>query len=117
MTKATVLKAAAAAPIGEQRARANTQTPGQTEASAGLWESGDGIRTGIWEASPGTFEGRRDGYDEIVVIVDGKATITEPDGTSFDIEAGDVLVTPAGWTGTWAVQEKIRKVYFIANKS
>lgn len=116
MISAVKLQDAAHAPIGEHAPRPNTQTPGQTQASASLWDGKAGVRTGIWEATAGTFEGTRDGFDEIVVIVDGSATITEPDGTVIEIAAGDVLVTPAGWVGTWTVHEKIRKVYFIATK-
>lgn len=97
---------------GTHAAKATSTTPGQTEVSLRVWE-GDGVITGIWEVTPGTFTSTRDGYNEICQILSGTATITEIDGTSFDIGPGSLFVTPAGWQGSWTVHETMRKMWVV----
>ena len=111
-TASAVLKDALTAQIGAFAPKPTSTSDGQVEASSSLWKSGDTKSdAGIWEASPGTFTARRDGYHEICQILSGRATI-EPTGEEpFDIAAGDTFVTPSGWTGTWHVHETMRKVY------
>ena len=91
-----------------------TSSTGQTETSVTLWKSVDeAVELGVWECSPGTFTARRDGYDEVAQILFGAATVTTTDGHTVELGPGSVLVTPAGWTGTWTVHELIRKTYII----
>ena len=116
MVKATVMSDATAAYAGESILKAASVTPGQREVSLRVWE-GEGIRTGIWEVSPGTFNSTRDGYDEICQILSGSATITEANGNSFDVAAGSLFVTPAGWEGSWTVHETLRKMWVVHNIS
>ena len=99
---------------GEHVAKATSVTPGQTEVSLRAWE-GQGIRTGIWEVTPGTFSSTREGYDEICQILSGTATITEVGGTTFEIGPGSLFVTPAGWEGSWTVHETLRKMWVVAD--
>jgi len=112
MVKATVMSDAATANPGEHSPKATSVTPGQTEVSLRLWAR-DGLKTGIWEVTPGTFKSTRPGYDEICQILSGTATITEPDGTSFDIGPGSLFVTPAGWEGSWTIHETLRKMWVV----
>ena len=91
----------------------HTTTPGQTEVSLKVWEA-DGARTGVWEATPGTFTSTREGFNEVCVILSGTATITDESG-SFDIGPGSLFVTPEGWRGSWTVHETLRKVGFGQN--
>ena len=112
MVNATVMSDATTVSPGTSTPKATSTTPGQTEVSLRLWE-GKGIRTGIWEVSPGTFNSTRDGYNEICQILSGSATITEADGNSFDVAAGSLFVTPAGWEGTWTVHETLRKMWVV----
>ncbi|MFE3281374.1 cupin domain-containing protein [Nocardia sp. NPDC059239] len=111
-TTATIVSDATTVDPGEAVLKPNSSTPGQTEVSLPVWE-GEGIRAGIWEVSPGTFKSKRDGYDELCQILSGSATITEANGNSFDVAAGSFFVTPAGWEGSWAVHETLRKVWVI----
>lgn len=91
-----------------------TSLDGQTESSATLWESEDGLlETGVWECTPGTFTAFRDGYDEIAHIVSGSATVESNDGAIVQLAPGSTLITPAGWKGTWIVHDTVRKVYVI----
>jgi uncharacterized cupin superfamily protein len=113
MVKATVLNEVQTADLGEHVLKATSSTPGQTEVSFTVWE-GDGARTGVWEATPGTFTSTREGFNEVCVILSGAATISDENGT-FDIGPGSLFVTPAGWRGSWTVHETLRKVGFVQN--
>lgn len=114
MVKATVMNDATTADPGEHQPKETSTTPGQTEVSYRLWARGD-LRTGIWEVTPGEFKSTRPGYDEICQILSGSGTITEPDGSSFEIGPGTLFVTPAGWEGHWAIRETVRKMWVVKN--
>jgi uncharacterized cupin superfamily protein len=109
MVKATILNAATQN-LGQHVPKAVSTTPGQTEVSFRPWEA-DGMKTGIWEVTPGTFTSSRPGYHEVCQILSGTATITEPDGQSFELGPGSLFVTPEGWEGTWTVHTTLRKVW------
>ncbi len=112
MIEAVVVADATSAPLGSHLSKASSTTPGQTEASAQTWAA-DGIRSGIWEVAPGTFSSTRDGYHEVCQILSGRATIEEPGGRTFDIAAGSLFITPAGWKGTWTIHETLRKSWSV----
>lgn len=91
-----------------------TSRDGQLESSLELWTSADGaVETGVWECSPGTFDASRNGYDEVCVIVAGRATVTDSDGIVSELGPDTVFVTPNGWSGVWVIHETLRKVYVI----
>lgn len=100
--------------LGAPLIKETSVTPGQTEASARLWGR-DGEATGIWEVTPGEFKSTRPGFDEVCYILSGTGTITEPDGTSFELHPGTLFVTPAGWEGSWTIRETLRKVWFTSH--
>ncbi|WP_040701669.1 cupin domain-containing protein [Nocardia vinacea] len=116
MGKATVMSNATTENPGNHIPKATSTTPGQTEASLRLWD-GNGLRTGIWEVTPGTFTSTRDGCNEICQILSGTATITESNGNSFDIGPGSLFVTPAGWEGTWTIHTPLRKMWVVQDLS
>lgn len=113
MTKAIVVSDARTSAAGEHRPKVTAKLPGQTESSLTVWESAEGIRSGVWEVTPGVFDSTRPEYHEMCQIVSGRATITEPDGTVFEIGPGSLFITPEGWTGTWEVHETLRKVWVV----
>ena len=78
----------------------------------GLW-AWEGLKTGIWEVTLGTFKSTRPGYDGICQILSRTAAIIEPDASSFDIGPGSLFVTPAGWEGNWTVRETLRKKWVV----
>jgi|SRR5690554_5865800 len=90
-----------------------------TEASEELWkDTGAGnVSTGIWEATPGRFSARRDGFHEICYLISGRATLTTDEGEAVEVGTGDLFVTPAGWVGTWEVHETVRKAYVIVGSA
>lgn len=114
MIRATILNAEElkALNVGKHQPKTGSETEGQTAASTKVWQAGE-LQAGTWEVSPGTFPGTRDGFHEIAQILEGRATITEPDGTATEIGPGSLFVTPAGWKGSWTVHETLRKVWVV----
>jgi hypothetical protein len=57
----------------------------------------------------------RVGYSEYeyCLMLEGRILIRADDGTETLVSAGDSFVIPAGFSGTWQVLEKARKVYVI----
>jgi uncharacterized cupin superfamily protein len=97
--------------LGEWSPKPTAMTEGVMERSVAIWEV-RGIEVGLWECTPGSFSARRDGFTESCVLLAGHVTLEDAAG-SIDYRAGDVLVTPQGWVGTWHVHETVRKVYVI----
>jgi uncharacterized cupin superfamily protein len=67
---------------------------------------------GIWEVTPGVFPAHKDDVCELMQFVSGRGTITDSTGVT-EIRPGVVMFTPDGWTGTWDVQETVRKTYAL----
>lgn len=106
------LHAATTADLGEWEAKPTTTTPGQQERAVTLWTSADGrSEAGIWEATPGEFPSTRVGFAEVCQVLAGRVTIDSTDGASTELVAGDLFVTPEGWSGTWRVHETLRKAW------
>jgi len=100
--------------LGEFRLKPTRISEDQMEASRTLWVSPDGTVTiGVWECRPGRFTATRDGYSEVAHIIAGTFSITNPDGSVSHHGPGDLIVTNAGWRGTWDVAETVRKVWVI----
>jgi len=77
-----------------------------------LHTSADGsIEVGIWECSPGGWSIEDRSNTETVMILSGRATITDVDGTRHVLAPGTSLTLPLGWSGRWDIHETIRKVY------
>jgi uncharacterized protein len=106
------LTSPATADLGAAAAKPTALTPGLMEAATSLWEQqGRGVDVGVWECTPGVFTARRDGYTEVCQLLSGRVTITVDGGEPVTLTAGDTLVMPSGWVGTWDVHETVRKVY------
>ncbi|WP_111721072.1 cupin domain-containing protein [Homoserinimonas sp. OAct 916] len=113
-TPEAIIQAEANVDLGEFKTKPGALTEGVVERSASIWKN-EKIDTGDWEASPGSFPGKRDGYSEVAFITAGRATIEVEGQESRELVAGDVFVTPSGWAGVWHVHEPIRKHYVIIN--
>jgi uncharacterized cupin superfamily protein len=106
------LQGAQTVDLGQAIPRKNSETDGQVEWVSELWESPTGVaRTGIWQASPGSFRGARVDALEVCYIISGSATIVSDDGQETRVEPGSLFALPIGWTGTWHVHSTIRKAY------
>lgn len=106
------LQSANTSVLGQRLPKPTTQTPGQMESETELWRE-FGHESGVWECTPGTFRATRDGYTELCQFILGVATVTGDDGTTQTFRAGDTLITPSGWSGTWEITETVRKMYVI----
>ena len=113
MTRAIVVSDVTTTDAGDHKAKATAELDGQTESSRTVWESAEGIRSGVWEVTPGSFRSTRPQYHEMCQIVSGSATIEEEDGTTFEVQAGSLFITPEGWTGRWTVHETLRKAWVV----
>ena len=76
-----------------------------------LWEDGD-ASAGIWECEPGPSRWLLETH-EVIHLVAGRMTVQPDGGAAVEMSAGDVAVFPKGWSGTWEIHEKLRKVYAI----
>ena len=50
---------------------------------------------------------------EFCHFIKGRCTFTPDGGEPMVIEAGDALMLPANSTGTWDIQETVRKTYVL----
>lgn len=72
------------------------------------------LSSGVWEATAGAFRSHCAGYTEFCHIVDGSCRVVDPDGTVHHLATGDSFVLPDGFNGHWEVDERVKKVFFIA---
>ena len=73
------------------------------------------IRTGIWEATPGTTQSIKGETFEFCHILSGRVRITEKDGEIHEFTTGDNFVMKPGFVGTWQTIETVRKIWVIAS--
>ena len=87
---------------------------GEPQTAGRVFYEGNGVQVGLWECTPGgwTIENRPD--HETVQILSGRARLTNADGSSVELTAGDVLTLPKGWSGRWDILETVRKLFVIA---
>jgi uncharacterized cupin superfamily protein len=75
--------------------------------------SGDGSFTfGLWEREPDTWSFERP-YDEVAMVLSGRADIETADGRMLSLGPGAILVTPVGSKGTWTIHETLLKCFAI----
>lgn len=69
------------------------------------------VDLGFWECSPGRFRTSRDGVHEVVLILEGSATLIGDDGERLEHAKGDLVLLPNGWSGVWEIHEHFKKLY------
>jgi uncharacterized cupin superfamily protein len=75
--------------------------------------SADGAFTvGLWTREPDTWSFERP-YDEVALILEGRAEMEAGDGTVHTLEPGTVVVTPNGAKGTWRIADTLTKCFVI----
>lgn len=72
------------------------------------------LSSGVWEATAGAFRSNCAGYVEFCHIIEGSCRVVDTDGTSHSFVAGDSFVLPEGFSGHWEVDDRVKKVFFIA---
>lgn len=72
--------------------------------------SGDvAVRVGVWESGVAKTYIEDYPFTEFVLMISGRVVLTNEDGTSNELVAGDTFVMPKGWSGIWDVQEAMKK--------
>jgi uncharacterized cupin superfamily protein len=79
---------------------------------------GDELSVSIFESTPArtNHRTRPTDIDEFVYVLSGKLVLTEPDGTVSEFTAGQGLVLPVGYTGTWEMQGNYRELVVVMQK-
>lgn len=67
---------------------------------------------GVWSSTEGKWNLSYT-EDEFCYLIKGKAILTDADGVSEEINAGDAFVVPAGYQGTWETIGEAQKFYAI----
>lgn len=72
----------------------------------------------VYEEQPVKLALRAPGmpYDEYVHILSGALVLTDADGQAHEFKAGDSLVIPKGFTGTWEARANFRELAIVSRK-
>ena len=70
----------------------------------------------VYEAAPAKFQIVAP-YDEFIHILEGELILVAEDGESFEYAAGDWVMLPKGWTGTWENRGNYRELIAAERKS
>jgi uncharacterized protein len=84
----------------------NHYTNDTGEVYAGVWA----CEVGAWRIEMGARE------DEFFFVIEGRCRLTDDNGVAVEIGTGESLVIPAGFKGTFAVLEPIKKHYMIVDR-
>ncbi|MEE6169917.1 MULTISPECIES: cupin domain-containing protein [unclassified Mycolicibacterium] len=90
--------------------------PIATRSSVPFIDEDHGIRSGVWEAQPGLSRWEFIDRGEIIHVLEGRMIVTQDGGSPVTLEAGSAAFFPIGWTGTWEIQERIRKFFVVYAK-
>lgn len=86
-----------------------------------LWlqdESHEGrIRTGVWEATEGTYRSNKAGKFEFCHILSGRIELTPQGGEPVTYGPGDNFVMKPDFVGTWRTLETVRKIFVVVEPS
>ena len=75
---------------------------------------GDQLILEVYEDDPATFKIDEPYlFDEFVMVLSGKLILTGSDGVAQEFVAGDSLVVPKGFTGTWQMLGNFREFVVI----
>lgn len=90
------------------RPGADVDTPMMSGCVLKTWEN---VETGLWQCTPGGWPVENRPDEESVIILAGRARVTDESGHSVEISEGSTVVFPRGWYGRWDIEETIVKYY------
>ena len=80
--------------------------------------TGEEIVVEVWEAGPAKLSIKEPfPYDEYIFIQSGKLILTDSAGNKTEYLAGDSLVLPRGFTGSWEMLGNYRELVVIEKKA
>lgn len=84
---------------------------GSPHMSGRILTSVGNVETGLWQCTPGGWPVADRPDAESVIILAGRARLTDESGRTTDIAEGSTVVFPQGWYGRWDISETIVKFY------
>jgi len=90
---------------------------GECKIAGVFYSKENGVKTGIWECSPGSFLVENRANTESCYILSGKIKMTDLDmegHPEVDIGAGDSFVLEKGSSVRWTIVKTCRKFFVIA---
>jgi uncharacterized cupin superfamily protein len=79
-------------------------------------DPGQEFHVGLWESEPATWKVSYSEY-EFCTILEGRILMRDDTGGEITVGPGDSFVISAGFSGTWQVLEKARKIYVIFERN
>ena len=76
--------------------------------------SDESITVGVWECAPCREEFESYPVHEMITVISGSLTLTDPDGRSETYTAGDTFFVAKGTKCVWENSETFKKFYMIA---
>ena len=90
---------------------------GDMKVRRSVLHNGEELRVVVFESTPAKAAHREPfTFDEFVYILSGKLILTESDGTRYEYTAGDALVVPKGFAGTWEMQGIYREIAVLRSR-
>ena len=97
---------------------AETVLSGRSQPRGSVLYRGDQLVIEVYEDTPSKLLiAEPFTYDEFVHIVSGKLILTDAQGRAHEYVAGESLVVPKGFTGTWEMQGNYRELIAIERKA
>ena len=105
-------------PPAEEKAVGNPRRiiSGELKSWSRSFYSGDIISL-VVDLEPAKIEIEDVGYDEFIHVLDGTLILTDKEGHAQQFEAGDFLVMPKGFSGTWETLGSYRELAVIEAKT
>ena len=91
---------------------------GRSKHSYHTFFSGEEVVVEVYEAEPVTLKIDEPWpYDEFIYVLSGKLVLTDARGDVTQFVAGESLVVPKGFVGTWEMQGNFRELVVIEKKA
>ena len=105
-------------PKGEQFIAEENVLAGNHRPRGEVLYYGEQLILEVYEDDAATFRiAEPTGYDEYVLIMDGKLILTDAGGESHEFVAGDSLIVPKGFKGTWQMLGNFREFIVIEREA
>jgi len=91
---------------------------GRSKHSYHTFFSGEEVVVEVYEAEPAKLKIDEPWpYDEFIYVLSGKLVLTDAKGEVTQFVAGESLVVPKGFVGTWEMQGNFRELVVIEKKA
>jgi hypothetical protein len=79
---------------------------------------GDELAVGVWEADASTLAiSEPFVFEEFVTVLSGKLILTDEQGNATEYAAGESVVIPKGFSGTWQMLGNFREIYVMEKEA